>query len=48
MLGMRVVDYINDRGKWKELSTLDIPNSEDSLIKDLEDLIYDYALPMHD
>ena len=42
----RMVDYINDRGKWKELSTLDIPNSEDSLIKELEDLICNSLLPM--
>lgn len=43
-----MLDYINDHGKWKELSTLDIPNSEDSLIKEMEDLIYHNVLPMHD
>ena len=47
MLGMRVVDYINDHRKWKDLSTLDIPNSEDSLIKEIKDLISHYVLLFH-
>ena len=46
-MGTRLVDDINDCGKWKDLSTLDIPNNEDSMIKELEDLISHYVLPMH-
>lgn len=46
-VGLKVEDFIDERRKWKHLSTLDIPNREDPLIKELKDMISYHTLPLH-
>ena len=46
-VGTKVEDYIDDQRKWKQLSTLDIPNRKDLFVKDLEEMMCHHTLPIH-
>ena len=44
---MKVEDYIDNQRKSKCLSTFDIPNREDFLVKKLEEMMGHHTLPIH-